>query len=161
MSINEKESYINEKWSYQERLVVGYLIGSLIGVVYYAIFAFEQYQLGSFTLPTISKEWGSKLLIVMAVQIVATVLVSVVISIFHAMITREEDFSNGDERDNLIDLKANKISFTVFSIGFLIGIISLAVGKQPLIMFNIIVFSIFLASIVGFLVQLKIYKKGF
>ncbi|MEM7349043.1 MAG: hypothetical protein AAF485_32845, partial [Chloroflexota bacterium] len=78
-----------------------------------------------------------------------------------AIITRDEEVPESDERDKFIELKANQISFTIFGIGFISAMITLATGMAPLLMFHIIVYSLFGASIVGYLIQLYFYRRGF
>jgi len=58
-------------------------------------------------------------------------------------------------------LRANRISFSVFGVGFLIAMITLAAGLAPLVMFNLIVFSLFTGAISGYVSQLYRYRRGF
>ena len=74
---------------------------------------------------------------------------------------KEEEPSLSDERDQLIDLRANRISYAVFGVGFIISMVSLAVGMRPLVMFNLIIYALFGASIVGYITQLVLYRRGF
>jgi hypothetical protein len=161
MTTQEEFFQNREPLSYQERLVIGYMLGSFLGVGYFASFAIQQFKLGAFQLMTIPSSWGIHMLKTIAVQIVGTIIISILISIVHAIITRDEDFSEGDERDKLIDLKGNQVSFILFSLGFLASIITLAIGLPPLVMFNTIIFSLFISSIIGYIIQLRIYKRGF
>ena len=147
--------------SYKERLIFGYMLGSIAGLWYYASFAIEQYKLGAFELMTIPSIWGTRFLVIIGIQIIASIVLSIIASIIHAIITREEDFGDDDERDKQIDMRANNISYILFSIGFVIAVITLSLGMSPLVMFNIIVFSLLLSGIIGFIVQLRIYKRGF
>ena len=147
--------------SSQEKRTIAYLISSLLGVGLYSFYANQQYQQGSFDSTTISSYWGSLILIVIGVQIVLSIIASILVSIIHAIATREEETSLSDERDQLIDLKANRISYAVFGVGFLLAMITLAAGLPPLVMFNLIVFSLFGAGIVGYITQLYLYRRGF
>jgi uncharacterized membrane protein len=147
--------------TYQENRTIAYLISSVLAVGLYSFFAIQKYQEGSFDSTTISSFWGSMILVVIVVQIVLSIITSILASIIQAIATREEDFAQSDERDQLIDLKANRISFAVFGIGFLLAMITLAVGLPPLVMLNLIVFSLFGAGIVGYSTQLYLYRRGF
>lgn len=147
--------------SYQENRIIAYLISTLLVVGLYSFYVFQKYQEGSFDSTTISSFWGSVILIVIAVQIVLSIITSILVSIIRAIATREEDPSLSDERDRLIDLRANRISFSVFGIGFVLAMITLALGLPPLVMFNLIVYSLFGAGIIGYIAQLYLYRRGF
>lgn len=146
--------------SYQEKQTLSYLISSLIVIGVYAFFVFHQYQEGSFESTTISSRWGTIILILIGAQIILSIISSILVSIIHTVITKENS-SVSDERDLMINLKANQISYSVFGIGFMAAMITLAIGLPPLVMFNLIVFSIFGAGIIGYITQLYLYRRGF
>lgn len=147
--------------SYQENRTIAYLISSLLGVGLYSFYVIQQYQEGSFESTTISSFWGTVILVVIAMQIVLSIIAAILVSIIQAIVTREEEPTLSDERDKLIELKADRISYVVFGIGFLIAMITLAAGLTPLVMFNLIVFSLFGAGIVGYIMQLYFHRRGF
>ena len=147
--------------TYQENRVIAYLISALLGVAIYTYYIWQQVQQGSFESTTIASTWGTTVLIVIGVQIVLSIIASIVVSIIQAIITREEEPELADERDRLIELKADRLSFMVFGGGFVAAMITLAVGLPPLIMFNLIVYSLFGAGISGYITQLYLYRRGF
>lgn len=147
--------------SQSESRTVAYLISSLIGAVLYLAYAVQQYQDGSFNSDTISSSWGIAVLAVIGIQIVLSIISAILVSIGLAIKEREEVPELSDERDQLIELRANRISFSVFGVGFLIAMITLAAGMAPLVMFNLIVFSLFTGAISGYVSQLYRYRRGF
>ena len=147
--------------SQSESRTVAYLISSLIGAVLYLAYAVQQYQDGSFNSDTISSSWGIAVLAVIGIQIVLSIISAILVSIGLAIKEREEVPELSDERDQLIELRANRISFSVFGVGFLIAMITLAAGIAPLVMFNLIVFSLFTGAISGYVSQLYRYRRGF
>ena len=147
--------------SQSESRTVAYLISTLIGAVLYLAYAVQQYQDGSFNSDTISSSWGIAVLAVIGIQIVLSIISAIVVSIGLAIKEREEVPELSDERDQLIELRANRISFSVFGVGFLIAMITLAAGMAPLVMFNMIVFSLFTGAISGYVSQLYRYRRGF
>jgi len=147
--------------SQSESRTVAYLISSLIGAVLYLAYAVQQYQDGSFNSDTISSSWGIAVLVVIGIQIVLSIISAILVSIGLAIKEREEVPELSDERDQLIELRANRISFSVFGVGFLIAMITLAAGLAPLVMFNLIVFSLFTGAISGYVSQLYRYRRGF
>lgn len=147
--------------SQSESRTVGYLISSLIGAVLYFVYVVQQYQEGSLNSATITSSWGIAVLVVIGIQIVLSIVSAILVSIGLAIKEREEVPELSDERDQLIELRANRISFSVFGVGFLIAMITLAAGAAPLVMFNLIVFSLFAAAISGYVSQLYRYRRGF
>ena len=133
--------------SQSESRTVAYFISSLIGTVLYFVYVVQQYQEGSFNSETISSSWGIAVLVVIGLQIVLSIISAILVSIGLAIKEREEVPELSDERDQVIELKANRISFSVFGVGFLIAMITLAAGLVPLVMFNLIVFSLFTGAI--------------
>ncbi len=147
--------------SQSESRTVAYLISSLVAAVLYSLYVVQQYQEGSFNSPTISSSWGVALLVVIGVQIVLSIISAILVSIFLAIEAGEDVPELSDERDQLIELKADRIFFVVFGVGFMFAIITLAVGLRPLVMFNLIVFSLFAGAISGYVSQLYLYRRGF
>ena len=147
--------------SQSESRTVAYLISSLMGAVLYLAYAVQQYQDGSFNSDTISSSWGIAVLAVIGIQIVLSIISAILVSIGLAIKEREEVPELSDERDQLIELRANRISFSVLGVGFLIAMITLAAGMAPLVMFNLIVFSLFTGAIRGYVSQLYRYRRGF
>jgi hypothetical protein len=147
--------------SQSESRTVAYLVSSLIAAILYFAYAVQQYQEGSFNSLTISRSWGIAVLVVIGVQIVLSIISAILASIGLAIKEREEVPELSDERDQLIELRANRISFSVFGVGFLIAMITLAADLVPLVMFNLIVFSLFAGAISGYVSQLYRYRRGF
>ena len=85
----------------------------------------------------------------------------ILFSFFPASTRSEKNISLSDERDQLINLKADQISHAVFGVGFPIAMITLAIGLPPLVMLNLIVYSGFGAGIVGLITKLYLYRRGF
>ena len=147
--------------SQSESRTIAYLFSSLVGAGLYFLYVIQQYQEGSFNSPTISSSWGIAVLVVIGVQIVLSIISAILVSIIEAIKAREEVPELSDERDQLIELKANRITFSVFGIGFLLAMITLAAGLVPLVMFNLMVFSLFAAAVSGYASQLYRYRRGF
>lgn len=144
-----------------ESRTVGYLIGSLVGLVLYSAYAFQQIQAGTLNSMTIPSSWGVAVLVLIGVQIVFYIAAAILVSIIEAIRAGEEQPELSDERDQLIELKANRIAYSVFGVGFLLSMITLAAGLAPLVMFNLIVFSLLAAGIVGYVTQIYLYRRGF
>ena len=147
--------------SYQERQTIAYLISSMLVVAGYAVYLFQRYQSGSLDSNTISSSWGRVILVLVGVQIVLSIVTSILITIIHAIRTWEAQPELSDERDHLIELKAERISYAVFGVGFLIAMGTLAASLAPLVMLNVIVLSLFGTWMVGSIAKLYYYRRGF
>ncbi len=148
--------------SYQENRVIAYLVAALISLGIYTNHVLQQVNQDGFESATISSSWGTAVLIAIGVQVVLSIIVAIAVSIIQAILMDEADPDIGeDERDNQIELRADRISYIIFGGGFFVAMITLAVGMHPLVMFNLVVYSIFGAGIAGCVTQLVLYRRGF
>jgi len=145
----------------QEGRTIGYLFSGLVSIGLYFVYGVQQYQAGTFDSATISSSWGVAVLVVIGVQIVLSIIAAILVSIIEAIRAGEEQPELSDERDQLIELRGERLSFYVFGVGYVIAMITLAAGVLPLVMFNLIVFSLLAAGIVGNVRQLYLYRRGF
>ncbi|MBD3386672.1 hypothetical protein GF407_17345 [candidate division KSB1 bacterium] len=103
----------------------------------------------------------------------ACVLIAIVVAVLHIVLAiafYKETEAGEDERDNLIELKATRISYFILVLGvwttgasmflFLLFLAKANVFLLPLAMANIIMFFFFLAEIVGWSIQLFYYRRG-
>jgi uncharacterized membrane protein YfcA len=104
--------------------------------------------------------WGSVILILIPVTILAKIIIFIVFMIIYRITTDEEAPCFSDERDKLIELKAARNSYWVFCFGFLLAMVSQVIHMPPSMMFIILVFSVFVADIFGEISQLYYYSRG-
>ena len=145
----------------EEGRTLGYLISSTVALLLYLGYVIQQLQSGALDSMTITRNWGVAVLVVIGLQIVLSIVTAIVVSIVEAVRAGEEQPELTDERDKLIELRANRLAYAVFGIGFVIAMVTLALGQPPLLMFNIIVFSLLVAGIAGYVRQLYLYRRGF
>ncbi len=147
--------------SYQERRNIVSIISSILISAFYYMYVFQMYQEEGFDSTNIFSFWASVILIFVLVQIVVKIVMHIVFHIINTVVTREEeDPSFLDERDKLIELKAIKNSFIVFGTGFFLSMGSQVVDMPPFTMFNILLFSLIAADIIGEISQLYFYRRG-
>ena len=97
-------------------------------------------------------------------MILLTVLSKVLPVILHKIETGEkkrEENKIEDERDKLIDLKVTKISYTILSIGVFISMLAFTLAESVLIMFTLLIFFGIASNIIGDIIRLWLYKRGF
>jgi len=92
--------------------------------------------------------------------IILVVIIQIASQTIVAIVHRKEVEKGEDERDNLIKLKATRISYFILVFGIWITVISLLIFQSTLVMANIIMFFFILSEIVGFTSQLFYYRRG-
>lgn len=104
--------------------------------------------------------WGAVILILIPVSVAAKIVVSIIFVIVYRMVTKEQEPAFTDELDKLIELKASRISYYVFVLGFLLAMCALALEWPLSLAFIILVFCGFLAEMADGVAQLYLYRKG-
>lgn len=66
-----------------------------------------------------------------------------------------------DERDKMIELHGLQVSYLVFTLGFISSMLLLWKGFSPVIIFNLIIFSLALGEIFSGIVKIIQYRRGF
>jgi hypothetical protein len=104
--------------------------------------------------------WGSFVLILTLFSIVAHIIISIIFNIVFRMTTGEKEPTFEDELDKIIDLKANRNSFFVFIVGFLLAMGSLIIYQPSQVMFIILIISGFISDVTGSVTKLYHYRRG-
>lgn len=146
--------------AYQQNQTIGILVSSLLGIAMYTFYMVQRTNSIDFD-GSITSSWGWLVLGIIVFQVVAIIIVSILVAIAQAIITRDEDPILEDERDQLFELKSSRFAFSIFGAGFMLAMLSLAVGFPPIVMFNVIVYSLFGAGIVGYIARLYYYRRGY
>lgn len=147
--------------SYQELRVIGYLISTFVGMGIFTRPLYRGYQDGSLDTSTIASSWGRIVLTAIAVTVVLSILTALIFTIVEAIKTRDEDLITEDERDKIIEQESTRILSNVSGAGFVLAMILLAVGQPILLVFSVIVYSFFIGGVIGWLVQLFRYRRGY
>jgi hypothetical protein len=149
--------------SYQEKSVTVSLFSSLLILGYFLINMFRMYFGEGLVSGQVFRLAGIVIAAGIIVNITANILTNIILSIVHAIRTgkEEEERFIEDERDKLIGLKGTKFSYIVFSVGVLLAMITFVIGQPPLVMFSLIVLSGLVAEIIGDIVQIVLYRRGF
>ena len=146
--------------SYQERQNIVNIISGLLITAIYAWIVYQRQLEGSIDLTVDYKAWGIVFLIFIGVSIVARIIILIIFHIINAIATRNETIPSEDERDKLIKLKATRNSYYVFTIGFTMSIIALAVGMPVYMLFIVFVITGLISEIIDYASQIYYYRKG-
>ncbi|WML58516.1 hypothetical protein [Neobacillus sp. PS2-9] len=146
--------------TYQEKKSIVSLISAILIFVSYSLYMYPQHPEGGLGSTETFRYWGSFVLILTVVSIVAHILISIIFNIVFRITTKEKEPKFADELDKLIDLKANRNSFFVFIIGFLLAMGSLVLYQPSQVMFMILIISGFLSDVTGSITKLYHYRRG-
>lgn len=146
--------------SYQEKKIFVSIISGILIFTLYTLYAIKNAEEGSITSASDFSFWGSFILVLLPVSIVAKVIIHIVFVIFNKIATNEDEPSFEDEFDKIIELKADRISLYVFFFGFILSMVPLVTDLPTYLTFLVLIFFGFLSDLLGRIAQLYFYKKG-
>lgn len=146
--------------TYQEKKSIVSMISAILIFGFYCLYMYPQYPEAGLESPEAFHFWGSFVLILTVVSIVAHIVISIIFNIVFRMTTKEKEPNFADELDKLIDLKAFRNSFFVFVIGFLLAMGSLIIYQPLHVMFMILIISGFVSDVTGSATKLYHYRRG-
>ncbi|WP_028563396.1 hypothetical protein [Paenibacillus pinihumi] len=146
--------------SYQEKKVFVSIISSLLIFTLYTIYAVNNAEEGSITSASDFSFWGSFILVLLPVSIVAKIIIHIGFVIFNKIAANEDEPSFEDELDKIIELRADRISLHVFFIGFILAMIPLVTDLPTYFTFLLLIVFGFLSDLLGRIAQLYFYRKG-
>jgi hypothetical protein len=150
--------------SFQEKNITVTLVSFSLILVFYTIRVFEMATDGGLNSTDLFRLWGITIVFSIIVTIIGMILTHIVSAIVIAIQTGDDDpdiEDIKDERDEIIDFKGTKITYTITSIGSFFAMITFVLGQSPLVMFALLVFFSLVAQVVGDVTRLVIYRRGF
>lgn len=146
--------------SIQERRALVSLISGLVIFAVYSAYMFQRLPSGEAYSPDVFHYWGSFILILIPVSIVARIIIYILFSIINKIVTNEDEPWITDERDKLIEMKAARNSLYVFMVGLLLAMASLVAYWPPTAMFIILLFAGMMSEVIGDLSQFFFYRRS-
>jgi hypothetical protein len=150
--------------SFQQKNITVSLVNFALILVFYLIRIIQMILSESFTSTNIFRLWAIVAVLAVVVTIIGTILTHIISAIIQAIKTGVEDpkiEDIQDERDQFIDLKGTRITYTVSSIGVFLSMLTFALGQPPLVMFSLLIFFGVVAQVVGDISRLMLYRRGF
>ncbi|MEP1093883.1 MAG: hypothetical protein ABJG78_02170 [Cyclobacteriaceae bacterium] len=139
------------------------IVNILSTLLIYGIYYWIVYQRYGETVMSVEEElqfWGKTMLLVIPIAIGGKIIVHIIFSITHRLVTKEEQPGFEDERDRLIALKSTRNAFFIFGVGFLFALSSLAMGWPLQSMFIAMIIAGILSDVFDNLSQLYFHSKG-
>jgi hypothetical protein len=150
--------------SFQEKNITVSLVNFSLILGFFLIRVLLMVQAGSFNPANVFRLWWIVIILAVVVTIFATILTHVLSAIIQAIVTGDEDpkiEDIADERDRLIDLRGTKATYFVSSSGAFLSMLTFVLGQPPLVMFTLLIFFGVLAQVVGDILRLYLYRRGF
>jgi len=150
--------------SFQQKNITVSLVNFVLILGFYLLRVIQMILSESFTPGNIFRLWGIIIGLAIVVTIIGTILTHIVSTIIEAVKTGEENpkvEDIQDERDQLIDLKGTRITYTVYSIGVFLSMLTFVFDQPPLVMFSLLIFFGVFAQIIGDITRLVLYRRGF
>lgn len=146
--------------TYQEKKSIVTLISAILIFGIYWLYMYPQHPKGDLESLETFHYWGSFVLILTLISIVAHIIISIFFNIIFRITTGEKEPKFVDELDKLIQLKAYQNSFFIFIIGFLLAMGSLVIYHPSQVMFIILIISGFISDVTGSVTKIYHYRKG-
>lgn len=149
--------------SFKEKTIAVSLASFTLILGFYLIRVFQMTQSGSFNSTNVFRLWGIVIVMAIGFTILATIFTMIISTIIRTIKTKEEPHIEDiqDERDNFIDLKGTRVTYTASSIGVALSMLTFVFGQPPLVMFTLLIFFGVLAQIMGDISRLYLYRRGF
>lgn len=150
--------------SFKEKNIFVSLVSFTLILIIYVIGLWRMIQGGGLDSTSLFRLWGVTIVLAIVFTIAATILTHILTAIVEAIRTGNEDPEIDDledERDQLIDLKGTRFTYTLSSIGVFLAMLTFVLGQDPLVMFSLLILSGIVAQIAGDLSRLSLYRRGF
>jgi hypothetical protein len=176
--VNIRYISLGEKnMSYQEKRTLTTIISGALLLAAYCLYAFNPTRLAAVATQGL-KPWAVTMLVfigigiafIIIIQIIFHIMLSISIAIREKMQNMQADEKEieknikvemiEDERDRLIELKSNKVGFSIAGFGFVFALLSLVFNYSPVVMLNILFITFNFGSICEGVAQMVFYKKG-
>lgn len=163
--------------SYQEKRTLASITSGALILAAYCLYSFNPTRLASIAAGAL-KPWATTMLIFIGIGIAVTIVIQIVFHILFAIsVTIQKKIQNmdydekeidktlkvemiEDERDKMIELKSNRVSFGIAGFGFIAALLALVFNYSPVVMLNLLFISFSFGSICEGFTQLYFYRKG-
>jgi cell division protein FtsL len=144
----------------KEKQIIVTLCSTILILGLYSLHVYNKYIAVNPEIINSFKFWGSAIVILIPITIVAQIIIHIIFVIINKMVTNEEMPTTDDERDKLIELKSTRISHWIFTVGFILAMGSQAIAMKPWVMFVTLISSGFVSSIISEISRFSFYRKG-
>lgn len=144
--------------SYQQQRSVAAIVTGLIVVVVYFWMTLSRLEAVGPDTEALLRFWAASILIMVPVGVVASIVTAILAAIVYRIIAGEDPPTIEDERDRIIELKANQVSQAIFVLVFVGSMVPVVLGASVTGMFLVLVGGGFLAHVVGEVARILMYR---
>ncbi len=148
--------------AFEERNTWTYLVISLIVMLIFGTRIYDATVMGLFDGPDGLQTWARRVLTYIPIAIVMVIAGVILANIIYGIFTGGDDLTmKEDERDRHIGLRGMRVTGAVFSTGWIIAVILLAIGYSALQALNLMLIAAWFSDVAGNLVKLFFYRRGY
>ncbi|MEM9955018.1 MAG: hypothetical protein AAF846_25645 [Chloroflexota bacterium] len=153
-----------DEMSFKEKTITVTLINFSLILIYVLWRLRRMLATDTFVAERIFNLWGWVIFFAVVVSIIAIILANFGLTLLKAINENNpnpeiDDFE--DERDQLIDLRGTRITYSFYSFGVLIAMLTFVLGQSALVMFTVLMVVGLVAQIAGDVTRLVLYRRGF
>ena len=141
----------------QQRSVATIVTGAIVVAVYFWITLNRLETVGP-DAGSLVRFWAASVLILVPAGVVAAIVTAIIAAIVYRIIAGEDPPTIEDERDRMIELKANQVSQAIFVLAFVGSMVPVVFGTSVTVMFLILVGGGFVAHVVGEVGRILMYQ---
>lgn len=144
----------------KEKQILVTTVSTILIFGFYALYLYRGYFSGNPELLNDLQFLGKAFLLLIPVAIVAQIMIHIIFAIINKIVTREDVPDINDEMDKMIELKAMRVSYWIYMLGFVSAMATQAIGMAPYMLFIALFASCLLGAIAEGLTQIYYYRKG-
>ena len=149
--------------TFQQKNVTVTLVSFSLLMIFFIARIAQMVRADGFTQPSVIRLWIFVVIFAIGVTVVGMILTHGTAAAWESIRTGNQSpeiDDTIDERDQLIDLKGTKTTYTVTSVGSFLAIMAFALGQSALVMISLILFFGIAGQIAGDARRLQLYQQG-
>jgi hypothetical protein len=149
--------------SFKEKNIVVSLVNFSLILAFYLFRLWQFVRNDTFDTQHLFRLWGTVIFMAVIVTVLAIFAANIIPQMLAAAREGRETSDIDtleDERDQLIDLRGTRVTYTVSSLGSFVAMLTYVFGQPPLVMFALLIFFGVLAQIAGDISRLVRYRRG-
>lgn len=152
--------------SYQEKKSITNIISSILITTIYTVIMYQGYLDGGLDYSSIFKLWAVVILVFIPISVAAKIIIMIIFHIFESVVQAaqgnniEDEMDIVDERDKLIQMKSSVIAMYIFSLGFIIALITQLFDVSNHVFFIVLIIAGLITDIVSESLMIRYYHRG-
>jgi hypothetical protein len=140
----------------QQRGVATIVTGAIVVAVYFSI-ALNRLESVQPDAESLVRFWAASILILVPAGVVSAIATAIMAAIVYRITAGEDPPTIEDERDRMIELKANQVSQAIFVLVFVGSMVPVVLGTSVSVMFVVLVGGGFISHVVGEVARIVMY----